>query len=153
MDLPAGIEIILLLQSLPKPGTSLMVLISQAGLPNLHMLLIPAVYWCYDPVLGMRLALISAVNGWVHDLLKQVFHLPRPFVVSSDIRILDPFSPQGFSFPSGHAQLSLTFLGMIGYRMRSNRLWTVIILILTGIGISRVWLGVHLPIDVLGEVG
>lgn len=98
----------------------------------------------------MRLALISAVSGWVNGLLKQVFHLPRPFMTSSDVRALDPFRPQGFSFPSGHAQLSLTLLGIIGCRMRSHRLWAVIILTLLSIGISRIWLGVHLPIDILG---
>lgn len=67
-------------------------------------------------------------------------------------------SPQSFSFPSGHAMGStgvLLSLLVVLYVLGLPRRWllatlTVTILLLLGIGASRVYFGVHYPSDVLG---
>lgn len=66
-------------------------------------------------------------------------------------------SPSGFSFPSGHASISVAFYGFAIYiAMRFARLWsTRINLLMLGmltiflIGFSRLYLGVHYLSDVL----
>jgi LssY C-terminus/PAP2 superfamily len=79
-------------------------------------------------------------------------HRPRPPL--EDARIVQG----GFSFPSGHAALSATFFGTIGYllvvrvlRREGLRVLVGILaaLLVLAIGSARVYLGVHYPSDVL----
>lgn len=84
-------------------------------------------------------------------LLKDIFKRSRP-----DIARLAEAG--GYSFPSGHAMISAAFYGMIGYmlwrslRQQGRSAWHIAVL--TGvfvllIGVSRIYLGVHYPSDVL----
>jgi undecaprenyl-diphosphatase len=65
----------------------------------------------------------------------------------------------GYSFPSGHAMISVAFFGMLSYLIVQNytflQAYKEIIYIITGlfiimVGFSRVYLGVHYPTDVFG---
>lgn len=95
----------------------------------------------------------NMVGAWIlNDLLKLLFHRARP----------EPFfgitPPGDYSFPSGHSLCSLCFYGMITalfvVRIQNRAARGVIIgaasLIIAGVGLSRVYLGVHYPTDVLG---
>jgi undecaprenyl-diphosphatase len=84
------------------------------------------------------------------SILKNHFHRQRP----------DPFFgarlPPSYSFPSGHALLSFccyVLLAALGSnRMRSRIRWLIRIgagALILAIGISRVYLGVHYPTDVI----
>lgn len=97
--------------------------------------------------------LVSAlVGGWVLNItLKAIFHRTRP-------EIQHLVDVGGYSFPSGHAMVALSFYGMLGYliwlnlRKRSKPAWYIIVLtvlVIGTIGASRVYLGVHYPSDVL----
>ena len=72
--------------------------------------------------------------------------------------LLDPLIVEhGFSFPSGHATLSMTAYGVLAVIVARSRLPAALrigLIGLTGvlvflIGLSRVWIGVHYPTDVL----
>jgi undecaprenyl-diphosphatase len=65
----------------------------------------------------------------------------------------------GYSFPSGHAMISIAFFGMLSYLLVQNysflQPYKKLLYILTGlfillVGFSRVYLGVHYPTDVFG---
>ncbi|HEY8464667.1 MAG TPA: phosphatase PAP2 family protein [Bacillota bacterium] len=64
----------------------------------------------------------------------------------------------GFSFPSGHSLVSMTLYGFLAYlvwrelrpSLRRRTLITVLIMLPALIGVSRIYLGVHYPSDVLG---
>lgn len=84
-------------------------------------------------------------------LLKTLFERPRP-------SFGDPITTAaGFSFPSGHAMVSLTVYGALAFviaaRVRSPRLRAGVAGLALGlvlsIGLSRVYLGVHYVSDVL----
>ncbi len=71
---------------------------------------------------------------------------------------LDPlYIEHGFSFPSGHATLSMTAYGVLAVLVARSRLPRAArIALIAGlgvlvflIGLSRVWIGVHYPTDVL----
>jgi undecaprenyl-diphosphatase len=96
--------------------------------------------------------LITLAGAAVLDLsLKWAFHRPRPTPFYGPL-------PSTYSFPSGHSLFSFCFYGvlagLLAQRVRSRALqiaiWAVAVLLVFSIGLSRVYLGVHYPSDVLG---
>jgi undecaprenyl-diphosphatase len=80
----------------------------------------------------------------VLQILQFAFHRPRP----------DPFfglaKPTSYSFPSGHALLSTVFYLSLAILMTRNlMIRTAAAVLALLIGLSRVYLGVHYPTDVL----
>lgn len=100
-------------------------------------------------LLGSNLVL----TGLLVLLLKNIYQRPRP-------AILHLIVEKGFSFPSGHSLVSTLVLGsliiIIGQRLKHQIARYVLQgVLLLGIGIivvSRVYVGVHYPSDVLGSM-
>ncbi len=149
MDLFTGISLSLFLQNEICWLTLPMQLLSILGMAEIYFFLVPAIFWCYDPRLGIRLALITSLGAWFNDILKLIFHLPRPYFLSHDVKMLDIDKSFTFGFPSGHAQIPISFLGLIGYWLKKPLIWVLIVILLVGIGISRIFLGVHFSLDVI----
>ncbi len=133
-------------QSLPDLS-SLMLFASFLGSIDLFLLILPAVYWCYDPRLGIRLALILIFSQGLNEILKMAFHSPRPYWISPGVNVLGSYG--NFGLPSGHAQDSVCAWGMLAFHAR--RAWASIaaLILILLIGISRVYLNAHFPIDVI----
>jgi undecaprenyl-diphosphatase len=100
----------------------------------------------------MWLVVIATVGALVlSSLLKGVIDRPRPQLVPTYSHVYSA------SFPSGHSMLSaavyLTLGALLGQLVQSRRLKTyflIVALLLTFlVGISRIYLGVHFPTDVL----
>jgi membrane-associated phospholipid phosphatase len=100
--------------------------------------------------MAAMLGIAMAGAGVLDVALKLAFHRPRPV----------PFfgaTPSSYSFPSGHAFGSLCFYGMLAAilatraRGRSAKwcIWTGAVFLIGVIGISRIYLGVHYPSDVI----
>lgn len=86
----------------------------------------------------------TVLGGTLLNLaLKQLFAAPRPDLLPH----LDIV--QTYSFPSGHAAGNLIFFGAIAMLGRSRTGWVIATLCIALIGVSRIWLGVHWPSDVL----
>ncbi len=97
--------------------------------------------------------LSAAVGGatLLNFILKQIFARPRPAYPHAFL------TETGFSFPSGHAMISIAFYGAIAYlsyayvkSFRAKLLVSLGALLISGcIGFSRLYLGVHYITDVL----
>jgi membrane-associated phospholipid phosphatase len=116
------------------------------GYEEFYLLLLPLVYWCINTQLGIALGCISLFSAWANGLVKCIFKIPRP----ADPRLRIPLPETSPSFLSGHAQGAIVNWGYLAYRFRNRVFWVVAILIMVGIGLSRVVLGVHFPQDVIG---
>ncbi|MEG2785377.1 MAG: phosphatase PAP2 family protein [Anaerovoracaceae bacterium] len=102
--------------------------------------------------IGVPLSMVSAVSVVIYKIIKSSFKRARPAVA------LHIINQGGYSFPSGHALNSLVVFGFLIYLIRKNVGNKRIANVLTGIlsalivlvGISRIYVGVHFPTDVLG---
>ncbi|KAF0826172.1 phosphatase PAP2 family protein [Cytobacillus firmus] len=100
--------------------------------------------------LAWFMVLSSGLGALFNLLLKWIFKRERP-----DIRPL--IEEQGFSFPSGHSMGSFIFYGSLAYmiihlakRKRWKAAWTMMLgCFIMMIGLSRIYLGVHFPSDVI----
>ena len=80
------------------------------------------------------------------NLLKDLFHRPRPCQIMSDLRLLIDCG-SGYAMPSSHAANSFAQAAFFGTLIPKSRWYLIIIAFL--IAISRVFVGVHYPGDVL----
>ncbi len=100
--------------------------------------------------LGIGLSVNLIIVGVLNVLLKIIVRRPRP----EDINII---TESGFSFPSGHAMMSIALYAMLiyfVYKFIKNKGLKIFLMILLGalillIGASRIYLGVHYFSDVL----
>ena len=100
---------------------------------------------------GLPLFLATSVSGVANIVAKALFRVARP-----DTHRL--IAESGFSYPSAHAMVGAAFafmLALLLIRHLASRAASVALACLLGldavvIGISRVYLGVHWPVDVLG---
>ena len=83
------------------------------------------------------------------QLLKNLFAMPRPpAVLAADlIHIIGP-AYKSRSFPSGHTTTAFVLAGILSLHFRSYWILAVSVIIATGVGISRMVVGVHWPLDV-----
>jgi len=135
--------------------TSMMLFISFLGK---HTFLLPAnfavlgfyLFIRKNKRLSIRISALALTSLTIMFLLKFIFQRPRP-----EIPLLEKVS--GFSFPSGHAFMSVTFYGLLIYivwkEVRQSWLRISIIVLLAAliilIGISRIYLRVHYASDVI----
>jgi membrane-associated phospholipid phosphatase len=121
--------------------------ISFFGNEYFFLLLLPALYWCLEAGIGLRVGVILLLSTSVNDALKLAFHGPRPYWYSMDV--IGYTSETSFGVPSGHAQIAAGVWGMLAASLRKGWGWLIAILMILLIGISRLYLGVHFPHDVI----
>jgi len=100
-----------------------------------------------------RLFVLTVIGGELLDqVLKLAFHRTRPPA------FFGLAQPLGYSFPSGHALAACAFYGVLAAFAAARtespaRRWTYRVaagLLIALIGVSRIYLGMHYPSDVLG---
>lgn len=125
------------------------------GLGSLGLVIAAAIAITVFLITGWKRAagwlLLSVAGAGVLSVaLKYGFHRPRPVPFFGAV-------PHSYSFPSGHSLFSLCFYGtlagLMNARVRSMWLrvvlWICAALLVLEIGLSRIYLGVHYPSDVV----
>lgn len=127
-----------------------MKIVTFLGEEQFYLLAIPLVYWCLHKGLGQDLGVLLVLSTFANAAIKSFFKHSRPFWESSSVGLS---SVGGFSTPSGHAQTSATLFGQVAWfaaDKRRGRLWVgLLALTVVLVGLSRVYLGVHFPGDIL----
>ena len=112
-------------------------------------------FWCINKKEGYYLLSIGFIGTVLNQFLKLFFRVPRPWVKDESFTIVESARAEatGYSFPSGHTQSSVGVFGAIARWEKNKILKTLCILLCVLVPISRLYLGVHTPLDVGVSVG
>jgi len=142
------LEMLRAIQSIANPFFDFFFeLITVAGEQIVLILLFCAVYWVFDKNLGHTMGLTIITSLFVNNSLKELFDMPRP-IGEEGIRSLRTETATGKSFPSGHTQGAAAAYGSFALGIGRTWLYWVVGILITLIGLSRLYLGVHYPKDV-----
>ncbi len=143
-----GVDVVLWFQQFSPALDLPFEAITNLGGLTAYLALLPLVYWCLDKPLGLRLCLFLPFSNYLNASLKAWFDTPRPFEYAPDrVAALSGSSEPGL--PSGHAQTSTAMWGYVALWARRRWLWRLAAAMIFLVGLSRVYLGVHFPTDVL----
>ncbi len=145
--LDPGISLILFLQGLGDWLTLPMKFFSYLGQEEFFLLIMPGLFWCIDAGLGLRVGIMLMISTSLNGVLKLVMQGPRPYFYSPEIKALG--IETSFGIPSGHAQNAAGVWGLLAALASRRWMWALAITLIFLIGLSRLYLGVHFPTDVL----
>ena len=125
-------------------------LVTYMGDETFFTVIAMAVVWCISKRWGFRLLLIGLSGSVVNQLLKAIFVIPRPWVLDPTFSIVESAreGASGYSFPSGHTHSAVSIFATLAMWLRNKWATVVCVLMILLVGFSRMYLGVHTPLDV-----
>lgn len=142
-----GIDIILWVQSASSDALDVFFqAITWLGSVYAYLVILPFIFWCINRDWGRRFFFLIMISAWFSDFLKNLLRLPRPD--PSVVRQIG--NEPSYGMPSNHAQTGgVVFWGYLATKVR--RRWFTLLAVVMAIllGLSRIYLGLHFPQDVL----
>ncbi|MCK5560235.1 MAG: phosphatase PAP2 family protein [Thermoplasmata archaeon] len=120
--------------------------ITQFGAELFYMIFLPPIFWCLNKKFGFRLLYLTLLAGYIAALLKNIVQTPRPPKAQWKV------TPEAYGFPSGHAMGTTSLWGYLIVKLRTYYILILGLAIIILVSISRIYLGVHYPIDVIGGI-
>lgn len=148
MDLTApDLNLVLWIQNIGEWLSAPMSVVSFLGNEEFFLLVLPVIYWCIDPRLGVNIGILLMLSTNLNNSLKFLAHSPRPFWLSPEIqpRAIET----SFGIPSGHSQSAAAAWGFLPAYWRRKAVFMLSLTVILLIGLSRLVLAVHFGIDVL----
>lgn len=110
--------------------------------------LLAIIFWTLDKRFGEVLAFTLFTSLLVNNSLKDLFSFERP-IGEEGIRTLRPETATGKSFPSGHTQNAAAAAGAVSIYLKNRWVTQLSMTLMVLVAVSRLYLGVHYPKDVL----
>lgn len=144
-------EFLKLLEGIRTPFLdSLFSLITHLGEETIFIVVGLLFYWCINKKKGYYLFFVGLFGTVVNQFLKLWFRIPRPWVKDPEFTIVESARAEatGYSFPSGHTQSSVGLFGGIAATRKETIVKIVTLVLCVLVPFSRLYLGVHTPLDV-----
>lgn len=108
------------------------------------------VFWCLSKSCGYYMMTVGFAGTIINQFLKLWFRIPRPWVKDPGFTIVESARAEatGYSFPSGHTQNAFAVFGAPARYFKSTALRVVLVLLIALTAFSRMYVGVHTPLDV-----
>lgn len=141
-------QVFTLFFDLPLGLLPVFLIVTQFGSAWIVLALAAAAYMTRYRPLASKLLVTGTATYLLSVLLKELVGRPRPVFFLPDILQRDMFVG-GMGFPSGHTAMATALsLTLLPYLPR--KLWFVVPLWIGAVGFSRIYLGVHAPLDIVG---
>lgn len=150
-----SLDLLLWLQGLAAPWQdTLMGGLTYLGSEYFYLAALGFLYWCVDAGGTMRLFVILLFSTYLNSVLKELVGSPRPFQAHPEL--IWPRSTETAwdtpAFPSNHAQGSTIFWGYLCITLQKRWLYVLAPIAVLTISLSRLYLGLHWPVDVVGGI-
>ncbi len=149
-------ELLYLLEKCRMPGLNEFFLaITKLGEETAFLIIGLIVFWCVGKRQGYYLLSVGLAGSITSQLMKIICRVPRPWVLDPKFTILEQAreAAGGYSFPSGHTQSAVGTFGAISVFAKRKWVKALCILLALLVGLSRMYIGVHTPQDVLVGAG
>ena len=144
-------ELLYLLQNIRNPILDAIVsFITIFDEETIFMAICMIIFWCINKWQGYYLLLTGFAGTVINQTLKMTFKVPRPWVKDPNFTIVESAreAASGYSFPSGHTQSSVGMFGGIARANKNKAVRIICVLMCLLVPFSRLYLGVHTPLDV-----
>lgn len=144
-------EFLKLLESLRTPfWDSIFSFITHFGEESVFIVISFILFWCADKKKGYYCLMVGFWGLLTNQFLKIFCRVPRPWVKDKSFTIVESARGEagGYSFPSGHTQISVGTYASIARAFSIKVIRYVCIILCVLIPFSRMYLGVHTPLDV-----
>ena len=107
-------------------------------------------FWCVDRRTGYYIFVVGLFGTLANQFLKITCRIPRPWVLDPNFTIVEAAraAATGYSLPSGHTQDAVGTFGVIALQTKKRWVRCVCMALLLLVPFSRMYLGVHTPLDV-----
>jgi len=144
-------SILLFFQNIANPFLDFFFeMITMLGEKNILIAGITWMFWNVDKKKGFILSFTLLFSLFLNTVLKISIHNSRPFEVIPEILGKRVQTATGYSFPSGHTQGATTFYLALSLILKKRWIYITAIVISLLVALSRIYLGVHWPVDVIG---
>ena len=147
-----GLDIIRAIQTVEcKPLTWLAIIFHYGFNVPIYLLLMTYLFWCKNTKAGFFASCSLIFCNFANDSIKNTLKVARPYV--RDSSVFRGMTEPSYSTPSGHSASSASFFPVMAASYPNwKRIWRILLAILLPVvvAVSRCYLGVHYPTDILG---
>lgn len=144
-------ELLYALESIRTPFLdNLMGLVTNLGGEAVFIVAAIVVFWCLSKSCGYYMMTVGFAGTIINQFLKLWFLIPRPWVKDPNFTIVESARAEatGYSFPSGHTQNAFAVFGAPARFFKNTALRIIFIFLIALTAFSRMYVGVHTPLDV-----
>jgi len=144
-------ELLYFFEKIRIPGLNeFMLTVTKFGEEEAFLVIALVLFWCVNKYVGYYTLSVGFIGTIANQFMKLWFRIPRPWELDGNFSILEQAreGAGGYSFPSGHTQSAVGTFGCIAATARQRKIRFVAVAIAVLVAISRMYIGVHTPLDV-----